>query len=101
MITKEQLIEKFGIKAGLEQVDFDRKMQQLRMYETEIKKDNNKEIALVEKMLNDIRQQRAELLTELHKHIGKIIELQNNNRLIGGAFYECKKELIRLNPLGA
>ena len=101
MITKEQLINKFDIKGGLEQKEFDRKMQELRIYETEVKKENNVTIASIEKKLNNIRQQRAELLTELHKLVGEIIELQNNNRLIGGAFYECKKDLIRLNPLGA
>lgn len=98
MITKEQLIEKFGIKAGLKQVEFDSIMNKLRLYECELKADGNKRLDAVEKERAGVKIEKAKLNLQLQELTDRQHDIIEEKRKIVGAFWNAKHELIALNP---
>lgn len=98
MITKEQLIEKFGIKAGLAQEQFDRIINELRISEQLEKAPVYDALAAAEQESGELKMQKMQLNLEIQIVSAKIGRLQQQNRVIGHAYYEAKKELIALNP---
>ena len=98
MITKEQLIEKFGIKAGLTQDQFDRIINELRISEQLEKAPVYDALAAAEQENSNLKLRKMQLNIEIQQVSAEIGRLQQQNRVIGHAFYEAKKELIALNP---
>lgn len=98
MITKEQLIEKFGIKGGLAQDQFDRIINEMRIDEQIEKAPVYDALAAAEQESGELKMQKMQLNLEIQIVSAKIGRLQQKNRVIGHAFYEAKKELIALNP---
>lgn len=98
MITKEQLIEKFSIKGGLAQEQFDRVINELRIDEQMEKAPVYDALAAAEQECGELKMQKMQLNLEIQIVSAKIGRLQQQNRVIGHAYYEAKKELIALNP---
>ena len=98
MKTKEQLIEKFGIKAGLTQDQFDSIINEMRIDEQLEKAPVYDDLQRVEQECHALKMQRFELIGKVQAKQAEIGRLQQKNRVIGHAYYEAKKELINLNP---
>ena len=98
MITKEQLIEQFGIKAGLTQDQFDLIINELRISEQMEKAPVYDALAAAEQQSSNLKLRRMQLNIDIQNVSAEIGRLQQKNRVIGHAFYEAKKELIALNP---
>lgn len=98
MITKEQLINKFGIKAGLTQDQFDRIINELRISEQLEKAPVYDALAAAEQENSNLKLRKMQLNIEIQQVSAEIGRLQQQNRVIGHAYYEAKKELIALNP---
>ena len=98
MITKEQLIEQFGIKAGLTQDQFDRIINELRISEQLEKAPVYDALAAAELQSSNLKLRKMQLNLEIQQVSAEIGRLQQQNRVIGHAYYEAKKELINLNP---
>lgn len=98
MITKEQLIEQFGIRAGLTQDQFDRIINELRISKQLEKAPVYDALAAAEQQSGNLKLRRMQLNLDIQRVSAEIGRLQQQKRVVDHAYYEAKKELIALNP---